>query len=172
MIDRLRFKKEHFLILSCALALIFSGCSKGNSNVPNIERNLENDIMITENNQKYEAHITYIPEGIASLTFKSPENLANTVFEYKNGKYIVSNKELSGEYNLNPFEKNSSFSKIMDILGAIGNMEDLKIESKDDDILSFKVNFENSEYIITSTEEGKILSIENAQSNFKVEFVG
>lgn len=164
------FTKKHFWILPCAAALIFSGCSKNASDKLNIEKNVENDVIITENGQKYEAHVTNIPEGITSIAFKTPENLAGVTFEYKNGKYIISSKELSGEYNLNPLEKNAIFSKIMDVFGAIGASENIKVDSEDDNALVFKIKTENSEYKILADKDGKILLIENPEENFKVEF--
>lgn len=152
-------------------ALIFSGCQKGIANEPNIERNLENDVVITEGDKKYEAHLTHLPEGITSVSFKSPKNLADMTFEYKNGKYIVSNKELSAEYNLNPTEKNSVFYKFVEIFNSLGNAENLKIDSKNDEILIFKINTENSEYKISTNKEGRILGAENLSGDFKVEFI-
>lgn len=137
----------------------------------NIEKKLESDAIITEKDKKYEAHIVHIPEGITSISFKSPENLVGTTFEHKDGKYIVSNRELSGEYNINPLEKNSAFCKIMGVLNTLSNIDNLKIDSKDDEKMIFKVNFENSEYKVLTSKEGKILSIENEAENFKSEFV-
>ncbi len=168
----MRFKIKYLAILPCLGFLIFSGCQKTMSNELSIEKNLENEVVITENDKRYDAHVTYMPEGVASISFKSPESLVGMTFEYKNGKYIVSNKELSGEYNLNPLEKNSAFSKIMGIFNSLSNDENLKFDSKDDEKFVFKVNFEDSEYKITTNKEGKVLLIENPSENFKVEFVG
>lgn len=171
MINNLYIWKRYFWILPCLAAFIFSGCEKGLSNELNVEKNLENDVVITENDKKYEAHITYVPQGLTTLSFKSPENLANMTFEYKDGKYVVSNKELSGEYNINPLEKNSIFSRIMGVINALGSINELKIDSKDGENLVFKVDFENLKYKVLTDKEGKILSIENPESNFQVEFV-
>ncbi len=137
----------------------------------NIEKNLEHDAVITENDKRYDVHITYMPEGVKSVSFASPESLAGMTFEYQNGKYVVSNKELSGEYNINPFEKNSAFSKIMGVLGVLENMDNLTVDSQDNEKFTFKLNFEDLEYRVIINKEGKILSIESPSTNFKIEFV-
>lgn len=168
----MRFVKKYFWILPCTFFLIFSGCGQEMKKEVNLEKNLDNEIVITKNDSRYEAHITGMPEGIASISFKSPENLENVTFEYKDGRYVVSNKELSGEYNLNPLEKDSIFSEIMDFLNAFGNGDNLKVDSRVGENTILKVNFEDKEYKVTTNKEGKITLIENPAENLKVEFVG
>ena len=171
MIVRLRFKTKYFWIFPCLASFVLAGCKNSlpGSDVK-IQENLDSDILITEKDEKYEAHIARVPEGITSLSFKSPENLAGTIFEYKNGKYTVSKGDLSAEYNLDPLEKNSFIPQIESIFEALNNKNDLKADLVEGENLIFKIDFKNLGAKIKTNKEGKILEIEIPSRDERIEF--
>ncbi len=172
MIHSLHFKTKYFLVFPCLASLFLFGCGKGwPCGDVKIEENLDSDAVITEKNEKYEAHITHVPEGITSVSFKSPENLSDTTFEHKNGKYTVSRGGLLAEYNLDPLEKTSLISELSAIFEALNNSDNLKADSAEGEDLIFKINFENSGANIRTNKDGKILAIEMPSRNKKIDFV-
>ncbi len=168
----MHFKSKKFLILPCLISATLFGCGKGNpgENIK-INQNLDNDAVITEKNEKYEAHITRVPEGITSVSFKSPESLAGTNFEYKNGKYTVSRGKLLAEYNIEPLEKDSLISELNNIFDSLNDLDNINKNFADGENLIFEINFENSGANIKTNKEGKILEIEIPARDKKIEFV-
>lgn len=165
--------KKFIAFLFCGfLTLFLTGCDQDLlSGSVDLVTNFECDAQIEVNNKKYECKVFHTPEGINTVTFSKPENIKGLTFLWESGKYKVSMKDLSGEFNIEPLSDNSFVSCIIKVLNSLNDKENLKRASCEEGEETLKGKCDNMDFDITVNSKGEIIRIfipgNNITANFK-----
>ncbi len=164
-------KKIIFLSTLCFLTVSLGGCKKDFINDSlKINPNIESKFSIEEGGHKYSGEIIHLPEGVTNISFNYPENLDGFSLEFKNGKYVISQKKLSGEYSLNPLEEKSIINFMVKALDSLKSGEKLQSINKQDEKLVFKKNIDGTDFEVIADSNGKILKINIPSKEAEINF--
>jgi hypothetical protein len=119
----------------------------------------EGDVQVEANDKKYEFKIFHTPEGMSTITFSKPDDIKGLTFSWESGKYTVSMKNLSGEFNTEPLADDSFIACIIKVLNSLNDKENLQRISEEEGEKTFKGECENTDFEITVNKKGEIIRI-------------
>ena len=164
--------KKFISFLFCGFLMLFlSGCG-GNLLNDSIDfaTQFESDVQAEANNKKYEFKLFHTPEGVNTITFSKPEDIKGLTISWEGGKYKVSMKDLSGEFNKEPLAEDSFILCMIKVLNSLNDKENLQLISEEEGEKTFKGKCENINYEITVNKKGEIIRLVIPESNVIANF--
>ena len=154
--------KSFLKLAGCLICLgLVSGCKNaiGNDEVA-INANINGIVNIKENGKEYKANLVCTPEGRSSFTFTEPENLVGLNFIWDGDKYEISRENLKGEFNLDPFSKDSFASVIVNVLAALRDSKNVNLGENNEDGKIYEGEINSIKFRVGIDKSGKVIFVE------------
>lgn len=164
--------KSFLKLASCLICVgLLSGCKNAiGHDEMGIGTNINGVVNIKENGKKYKANLVCTPEGRSSFTFTEPENLAGLNFIWDGDKYEISRENLKGEFNLDPFARDSFASVIVNVLAALRDPKNVSLGENNEDGKIYEGEVDSAKFRVGVDKTGRVIFVEIPDKDLFVSF--
>lgn len=154
--------KSFLKLAGCLICVgLLSGCKSAiGPDEIGIDTNINGVVNIKENGKKYKANLVYTSEGRSSLTFTEPENLKGMSFTWNGDKYEISRNNLKGEFNLDPFVRDSFASVVVNVLAVLQNPKNISLAENNEGGKIYEGETNSVKFRVGVNEVGKVIFVE------------
>lgn len=153
--------KRKYILFALGASLVLCSCSQGTA-APEINAAVDSDARVQLDDMDIECHITYVNEGMASLTISSPDNLRELKFSRADGKNSMSLGTLICRSEKSVPGSGSLSQQVFSMLDAVRS-SDMKLAEEKDGIFTFTGDSDGKTITIETDSSGKPIKLENGE---------
>ncbi len=129
----------------------------------------ESSVNITIDNLDAEAVLKRFGEGLWDIEFSSPNTLSGVKLEFDSGNVSASYKGLDFSVPQSALPVKSLMLNLIEVIDSNARLEELK-GTENDNILELNGSLDAGEYVLSVGKDGKPVSFEMENNNFKIIF--
>lgn len=129
----------------------------------------ESSVNITIDNLDAEAVLKRFGEGLWDIEFSSPNTLSGVKLEFDSGNVSASYKGLDFSVPQSALPVKSLMLNLIEVIDSNARLEELK-GTENDNVLELNGSLDAGEYVLSVGKDGKPVSFEMENNNFKIIF--